>query len=197
MVHGFKNRDRIGISHSNIRFNMCFSVSLKSIPFQFKFFCVMDELDKFILRALQQDGRVPFSELGRRAGVSATTIRTRYQHLVKQGIVRTVGIFDPHALDFRAPAMIGISVEAGTINQVAAAVAELREISYLVLTLGSFDLIAEVLCRDLPHLTDFITQHLQMIPGVRSTETLLIGRSFKLSYRWAPALVLETPPEND
>jgi Lrp/AsnC family transcriptional regulator for asnA, asnC and gidA len=146
----------------------------------------MDELDRLILQILQEDGRTPFTQIARKAGVSETTIRTRYQNLVVEGIVRTVGIVDPYA-----PALIGLSVEPGTVDQVARAIAELPEVSYLVMTLGSFDLVIEVFCRDLPHLTSLITQQIHLIPGVRSTETLMIARSYKLTYRWAPALGLE------
>jgi Lrp/AsnC family transcriptional regulator for asnA, asnC and gidA len=148
----------------------------------------MDELDRLILQTLQKDGRTPFTQIARRAGVSETTIRTRYQGLVEQGIVRTVGIVDPCALGFQAPAIIAISVEPGSVDQVAKSITELPEVSYSVLTLGSSDLIVEVFCRHLPHLTELITQRIQGIPGVRSTETLMIARSFKLSYRWSPVL---------
>lgn len=151
----------------------------------------MDELDQLILQALQEDGRIPFTQIAKKASVSETTIRSRYRHLVKEGIVRTVGIVDPYALGFQAPAMMGVSVEPGTIDRVARTIAELPEVSYLVMTLGSFDLIVEVFCRDLPHLTDLITQHIHSIPGVRSTETLMIARSYKLSYRWSPVLESE------
>jgi Lrp/AsnC family transcriptional regulator for asnA, asnC and gidA len=151
----------------------------------------MDELDKLILQTLQEDGRTPFTQIARKAGVSETTIRTRYQNLVEEGIVRTVGIVDPYALGFHAPALIGLSVEPGTIDEVARAITDLPEVSYLVMTLGPFDLVVEVFCRDLPHLTSLITQQIHLIPGVRSTETLMIARSYKLTYRWAPALGLE------
>jgi Lrp/AsnC family transcriptional regulator for asnA, asnC and gidA len=149
---------------------------------------MVDELDKLILETLQEDGRTPFTEIARQAGVSETTIRNHYRQLVEAGIVRTVGIVDPHALDFEAPAIIGISVEPGMIGQVAAKLAELPEVSYLVMTLGSFDLIAEVFCRDLAHINDLLTHRIHLLPGVRSTETLMIAQSYKLSYRWSPAL---------
>ena len=148
----------------------------------------MDEVDRLILQTLQEDGRAPFTQIARQAGVSETTIRSRYRTLIEEGIIRTVGIVDPYALDFRAPAIVGISVEPGMADQVSRAIAELPEVSYLVMTLGSFDLIAEVFCRDLPALTDLVTQQIHLIPGVRSTETLVIARSYKLSYRWSPAL---------
>jgi Lrp/AsnC family transcriptional regulator for asnA, asnC and gidA len=151
----------------------------------------MDELDKLILQTLQEDGRTPFTRIAKQAGVSETTIRSRYNSLVEEGIVRSVGVVDPYALGFQAPAIIGVSVEPGMVDQVARTIADLSEASYLVMTLGRFDLLIEVFCRDLPHLTDFITQQIHSLPGVRSTETLVIARSYKLTYRWSPDLGLE------
>jgi len=147
----------------------------------------MDEVDRLILQALQEDGRTPFTQIAKKAGVSETTIRSRYRNLVDEGVVRTVSIVDPFALDFQAPAMIGISTEPGKIEAVAKAVSELPEVSYLVLTLGAYDLLVEVYCRNLQHLTNLVTQQIQLIPGVRNTETLMVAKMYKLSYRWSPA----------
>lgn len=148
----------------------------------------MDDIDQLILQTLQEDGRTPFTHIAKQAGVSETTIRTRYRNMVDEGIIRTVGVVDPFALGFRAPAVVGVSVEADKIESVARVVAEFPEVSYLVMTLGSWDLTIEVLCRDLKHLTDLVAHKIGMIPGVRSTETLIIARSYKLSYRWSPVL---------
>jgi len=146
----------------------------------------MDELDRLILETLQYDGRTPFTHIAREAGVSETTVRTRYSQLVAEGIVRVVGIADPAALGFRAPALVGVSVVPGQTAEVAQAIRGLKEVSYLVATLGSFDLIVELFCRDLPHLTETVTRHIHAIPGVRDTETLLIAESYKLSCYWSP-----------
>jgi Lrp/AsnC family transcriptional regulator for asnA, asnC and gidA len=151
----------------------------------------MDDLDKLILHTLQEDGRAPFTQIAKQAGVSETTIRTRYRNLIDEGIIRSVGIVDPYALGFQAPALIGATVEPGTVDQVARAIAEIPEVSYLVMTLGRFDLMIEVFCRDLPHFTQLLTEQIQGIPGVCSTETLMIARSYKLSYRWSPMLGVE------
>jgi Lrp/AsnC family transcriptional regulator for asnA, asnC and gidA len=146
----------------------------------------MDKLDEFILQALHVDGRTPFTQIARQAGVSETTIRTRYQRLVDQGIVRTVGIIDPSALDYEAAAMVAVSAEAGMADEIARSITLMPEVSYLVTTLGSYDLILEVLCQDLSHLTDVVTQQIQQISGVRATETLLIAESYKLACDWSP-----------
>jgi Lrp/AsnC family transcriptional regulator for asnA, asnC and gidA len=146
----------------------------------------MDELDRAILGVLQEDGRAPFTQIAKRVGLSEAAVRARYKNLVEQGVVRTVSIVDPYALGFQAPALIAIAVDAGKAEEVAQAISELPETAYLVLTLGSHDLLAEVYCRDLQHLTELVMHHIQTIPGVRSTETLMEAKVYKLSYRWSP-----------
>ena len=151
----------------------------------------MDELDYLILNALQEDGRTPFTQIAKKAGVAESTIRSRYANLVDQGIVQTIAVIDPFAVGYNAPALIGVNVEPGKIYTVAEALEKLTEVSYLVLTLGGYDLVLEVFCRDREHLTKFITNQIQDIPGVRSTETLVIGQIFKLSFFWHPENQLE------
>ena len=148
----------------------------------------IDELDRIILQTLQADGRAPFTQIAKQAGVSETTIRSRYRQLVENGIIHTVGIVDPYALGFQAPAMIGVSTTPGMTSQVAQVIADLPEVSYLVMTLGSFDLLVEVFCRDLQHLTTLIEENIRTIPGVCSSQTMMISRIHKLTYRWSPAL---------
>ncbi len=147
----------------------------------------MDDLDRLILQTLQEDGRTPFTTIAKQAGVSETTIRSRYRSLVEEGVVRTVSIVDPFAFGFKAPAIIGVKVEPGHTETVAQAIEALPEVSYLVMTLGSYDLIAEVFCPDLQHLSNLINKQIHLIPGVRSTETLMIAQAYKLSYRWSPS----------
>ena len=147
----------------------------------------MDDIDRLILHSLQDDGRTPFTQIAKKVGLSESAIRSRYKNLVEQGVVRTVSIVDPYALDFQAPALINITVEAGKIEAVARELADLPETAYLVVTLGPYDLIAEVYCRNLKHLTELVTQRIQTIPGVRSTDTAMVAQVYKLSYRWSPA----------
>lgn len=146
----------------------------------------MDNLDHLILNALQEDGRTPFTQIAKKAGVAESTIRSRYASLVEEGIVQTIAVIDPFSVGYNAPALIGILVEPGSNQAVAEALEDLPEVSYLVLTLGRYDLVLEVFCRDREHLTRFITEQVQQIPGIRSTETLVIGKIFKLSFFWHP-----------
>lgn len=146
----------------------------------------MDELDLLILNALQEDGRTPFTQIAKKAGVAESTIRSRYASLVDEGIVQTIAVIDPFAVGYNAPALIGIRTKPGSVQSAAEALEKLPEVSYLVLTLGGYDLVLEVFCQDREHLTQFITERVQVIPGIQSTETLVIGQIFKLSFFWQP-----------
>lgn len=148
----------------------------------------MDELDLMILNSLQDDGRTPFTQIAKKAGVAESTIRSRYASLVEQGILQTIAVIDPFAVGYNAPALIGVSVTPGAIHTVAGALEKLPEVTYLVLTLGGYDLMVEVFCRDREHLTNLITEQIQAISGVRATETLVIGKIFKLSFYWRPEI---------
>lgn len=146
----------------------------------------MDEIDLQILNMLQKDGRTPFTTIAKHTGVSESTVRARYTSMVEEGIVNTVSIVDPFALGFQAPAIIAITVQSGKIDEVGEAIRKFPEVSYQVMVLGTYDLIVEVFCRNMSHLTEFISKDLQTIPGVVSTQTLMVAKSFKLSYLWSP-----------
>jgi DNA-binding Lrp family transcriptional regulator len=89
------------------------------------------------------------------------------------------GAYSAHCQYYNPLSLIGISVEPGTIYIVAETLGKLTEVSYLVLIFGAYNLVVEVFCRDREHLTNFITNQIQTIEGVRATETLVIGKIFK------------------
>lgn len=145
---------------------------------------VIDETDQKIMQLLQDDGRRPFTEIAAACGVSEGTVRNRVARLTDEGLLRIVGIADPYRLGYNAPAIVGVDVAPGHLESAAAAIAQLEEVSYLVMTAGTFDLLVEVFTRDNEHFTDFLTHKLHRIEGVRRTETFFILRSYKLAFRW-------------
>ena len=132
----------------------------------------LDAIDDTIIRALQRDGRASYAELAPQVGLSAPAVRQRIQRLTESGVLQVVAVTDPLALGFPVMALVGISVD-GDIRTVADAVAELHEVIYVVLTSGSFDLFAEVVCRTMDQLFAVVNDHLKAIPGVRDTESFV------------------------
>lgn len=144
----------------------------------------LDALDKAIIKALQHDGRRPFAQIGRDLSVPEATVRQRADRLISRGVVQVVGVTDPLAMGFGQPAFIGLRVDAGRLEEIAAEVAALDEVTYVVITAGRFDIICEVVCEDNEHLLRVLTGPLAQIGGILSTETMVELRFVKESYQW-------------
>jgi Lrp/AsnC family transcriptional regulator for asnA, asnC and gidA len=149
----------------------------------------LDRLDREIIRLLQYDGRMPFTQIAEKVDVSEGTVRRRVTQLIESGIMQTDGVVEPQYLGWGSAAMVGVSVEVGKTDEVADRIAEFPEVSYLFLASGEFDLFVEVYCKDREHFVDFLNNKLHHIPGIVSTRTFMILKMYKLSYRWGEATV--------
>jgi Lrp/AsnC family transcriptional regulator, regulator for asnA, asnC and gidA len=144
----------------------------------------LDEIDRAIVAHLQYDGRKPFTEIAADLGLSEGAVRRRVKLMTDGGILQIVAVVEPHFLEWNAAGMIGINVHPGQTEAAAARIAEFPEVTYLFMSSGGFDLFVEVYCRDRQHFVSFLNDRLQQVPGVLRTETFMILKMYKLSYRW-------------
>ncbi|MGH9273278.1 MAG: Lrp/AsnC family transcriptional regulator [Acidimicrobiales bacterium] len=145
---------------------------------------MLDDLDKAIIKCLQLEGRRPYAQIGRELKVPEATVRQRAERLISRGIVQIVGVTDPLAMGFQQPALIGLKVEPGRLEEISQQIGALDEVTYLVVTAGRYDLVCEVVCEDNDHLLRVLTERFADIKGIRSTETLVELRFVKESYQW-------------
>jgi Lrp/AsnC family transcriptional regulator for asnA, asnC and gidA len=148
---------------------------------------MLDDLDRQIISILQYDGRTPFTSLAKELGTTEGTVRRRVKQLTENGLMQIVAIVEAHNMGFDEAAMIGISAQANLVSSVADEVAKLPEVSYLFQAAGEYDLIAEVYCRDREHFVTFLNDELHQIEGVQHTESFMMLKMHKLSYRWGEA----------
>ena len=132
----------------------------------------LDELDFNILMLLQQDGRMSFTEMADKLNGSISSIRTRVNKLIEDQTIQIIGRVDPERVGFHVYAHIKISVRpAKLIDQVGQQLLKFREVSFLAITSGDFDLEMDVMCRDNNHLLEVINQRIPTIEGVFQTKT--------------------------
>ena len=141
-----------------------------------------DEVSRHIIDQLQQDGRRSYAAIGKAVGLSEAAVRQRVQRLLDVGIMQIVAVTDPMSLGFKRQAMIGIRCN-GDLQGVADLLADMDAIDYVVITAGSFDLLAEVVCEDDDQLLE-ILGHVRSLPGVTVTETLVYLKLRKQTYHW-------------
>jgi Lrp/AsnC family transcriptional regulator for asnA, asnC and gidA len=133
----------------------------------------LDEIDQSIIEVMRVDGRISFSEIASRLGVSPGMIRLRYNRLVEMGVLKVVAISNPLHMGYQTMALIGIRVDGSELLKVAEKISKLDEVVYLIITSGRFDLFAEVMCRDHADLLQFLTEKLTCIEGVRDSESFM------------------------
>lgn len=143
----------------------------------------LDEVSKAIIEQLQADGRRSYADIGKAVGLSEAAVRQRVQRLTESGVMQIVAVTDPMQLGFTRQAMIGIRA-SGDTRELAASLAELAEIDYVVLTAGSFDVLAEVVCENDDELITLLNSRIRNLPGVRSTETFVYLKLQKQFYNW-------------
>jgi Lrp/AsnC family transcriptional regulator for asnA, asnC and gidA len=143
----------------------------------------LDRTDQALVGLLQADGRRSYGELGKSVGLSEAAARQRVNRLRESGVIRIVAITDPLQLGRGVVATIGLRV-SGDTRRVAAQLAEVDEIEYVVITAGSFDLIVEVVCEAEDELLAVINDRIRAIDEVRETETFMHLRTEKNVFAW-------------
>ena len=130
----------------------------------------LDDIDRALVTALQEDGRLGYSELGQMVGLTAGGARKRVKRLEERSVIQVVGVTDPLRLGYQSMAMVGI-VADGDLEQLADAISEIDNVIYVVLTAGRYDLLVEVIASDQDALFDIVNRKLRSVSGVSRAET--------------------------
>jgi Lrp/AsnC family transcriptional regulator for asnA, asnC and gidA len=143
----------------------------------------LDSVAKGIIEQLQQDGRRSYAAIGKAIGLSEAAVRQRVQRLTEAGVVQIVAVTDPLQLGFERQALIGLKT-TGDVNKLADTLADIPEVDYVVITAGSFDVIAEVVCENDDHLLQLLSTQIRSLDGVVATETFVYLKLRKQLYDW-------------
>ena len=143
----------------------------------------LDNISKAIVEQLQQDGRRSYAKIAAAVGLSEAAVRQRVARLTDAGVMQIVAVTNPLQLGFRRQAMLGIKAE-GKLDPIVAALSAKPEVDYVVITAGSYDLLAEVVCEDDEHLLSLLENEIRTIPGVRATESFVYLKLSKQTYQW-------------
>lgn len=141
----------------------------------------VDELDRRIIEALQENGRESFRAVAARVGVSEATVRARYSRLTAEGVLQVVAITNPLGLGYEQ-ALVGVKT-SGPPGAVADEIAQWPEADYVIVTAGQFDVVVEVVATGRQNLLE-LTNRMRALPDVVSTETFFYLEMWKQLYDW-------------
>lgn len=142
----------------------------------------IDEIDRELIRALQADGRTPYSKLGRLVGLSDAAARQRVNRLTAEGVIDIVAVTDPVKLGLGFQALVGLTV-SDDVRKIAVEVGSFDDSVYVVMTAGHYDLIVELVSRDAEAFVK-LTNQIRTIPGVESVDLMPYLGITKQTYDW-------------
>jgi len=149
----------------------------------------LDETDRAIISRLAVAGRAPFRDFAAELGVSETTIRFRYSRMVASGAARVMCIANPLRLGYACTGWVAVRVGTGRAEQVAEALTRIEAVSYVALTAGRWDVLAEVVCRDGEQLLAVVDGRIRGIDGVAELQSWLY-----IAVHYKPVRPRRTPP---
>lgn len=147
----------------------------------------LDDLDRAILRELEEDGRRAFREIGRSVGASEATIRARVKRLQDLKILRIVAFADPEQFGGTQLSLVFLTVELGRHESIVEQLIELPEVSYVSTLLGRADICVEISTKDNTELWNVLRDKIGAIDGIREVETASVLKVHKLRYS-SPAI---------
>ena len=136
----------------------------------------IDSLDKKILEIISGNARIPFKDVAAVCGVSRAAIHQRVQRLIDLGVIVGSGYnVDPKTLGYSTCTYVGIILEKGSMYKDA--VEHLRGIPEVIecsFTTGPYSILVKMYAHDNEQLMDLLNNKIQSIPGVVSTETMIV-----------------------
>ncbi|MDG6078601.1 Lrp/AsnC family transcriptional regulator [Erythrobacter litoralis] len=143
----------------------------------------LDEIDRRLLRELQNEGRITNVELAQRVGLTAPPCLRRVRTLEESGVIQGYHAeLDPSKLGFSITvfAMVSLKSQAeSALREFEEAMRDLDEVREVHMLNGEIDFILKIVARDLQAFQEFLTSKLTPAPNVASVKTSLTIRTSK------------------
>ena len=151
----------------------------------------LDEIDRRILTALQENARITNVELAELVGISPSPCWRRVRELEQKGVISSyVTLIDPASIGLPVSVFVQVSLERQVetaLEEFEGAVADWPEVMECYLMTGDADYLLRVVVADLAAYHRFLVDHLTRVPGVASIKSSFALKQVK--YRTALPLV--------
>ncbi len=143
----------------------------------------LSKMDRNILRELQKDGRLSFSELARRVGLSNSPCFERVKRLEREGVIRGyTTLLDPHYLAANLLVFVQIRLTRTSqdiFEKFKLAAIELEEVQECYLVSGNFDYLIKARVADMNEYRRFLGETLLTLPGVHESTSYVVMEEVK------------------
>lgn len=135
----------------------------------------LDKIDRNILRILQDDGRISFTELGERVGLSTTPCTERVRRLEREGIIQGYNArLNPQHLKAGLLVFVELSLDyksGDTFEEFRRAVLKLPHVLECHLVSGDFDYLVKARLRGMGEYRHLLGNILQKMPASAAADS--------------------------
>jgi Lrp/AsnC family leucine-responsive transcriptional regulator len=143
----------------------------------------LDEIDRKILRALQQDARLTTAQLAERVGLSTTPCWNRLKRLETQGYIDGyVALLNQDKLGLPETVIIELTLDRHDeemLERFGQLLTSLPEVIEAYLTTGDYDYVVKVAVESTAGYERFLREKLYRIPGIRHSRSSFALRCLK------------------
>lgn len=143
----------------------------------------LDDLDKAILKELQEDSAISNVELARRISLSPPAVHARIKRLEELGyVLQYVAILDREKVGYDMLCLINVTLQMhqmDNINLFREAVQQMPEVLECYFLTGEFDYLLKVVVRSRKELETFLMEKLTPIPGIARIATSIVLTEIK------------------
>jgi Lrp/AsnC family transcriptional regulator, regulator for asnA, asnC and gidA len=142
----------------------------------------LDEIDIKILEIISKNARLPFKDVATECGISRAAVHQRVNRMIDMEVIVGSGYqIDPKKVDYLTCTYIGIFLDKGGLYEsVADSLQQIPEVVECHYTTGQYAIFAKVYAHNNEHLKQILSDKIQKIPGITSTETFIsLEETFK------------------
>lgn len=147
-----------------------------------------DNLDRRILNALQDDGRLQNVDLAKQVGLSPSPCLRRVRILEESGVIaRYVALLDAPKVGFGFVVFARVWLDGqdeDTVNHFIEAIRDMPQVMECHLMAGDCDFLLRIAVSDLDAYRQFQVAHLTRIKGVRNIKTEIPMQKVKQSSKY-------------
>ncbi len=144
---------------------------------------MLDDLDRRLLRLLQDDPSFSSPELAERTGLTAAGVWRRLEKLRAEGVLRgQQAVIDWRALGFDVAVSLRITLDktqARAFDDFLEAARGVPEVTEIQTFLGRVDVRLGVIARDLRHYQDIYRDRILTLPHIADIEALMTVTTIK------------------
>lgn len=142
----------------------------------------LDEFDIKIIKELEKDGRIAYSNIAANLKISNTMVHQRIHKLTEQGILAGIQpIINEKKVGYDWGAFTGITLnkdhDSDRVIEELKRIPEITECYYIT---GSYTLYVKMIAKNHEHMRKILYEQIDSIPGIAKTDSIIeLGCAFK------------------